>query len=153
MDSLLAGTLILPWKGHCAGYDVQRRRAVKNIPGIAKTIPGLGENCSPSRRNRCSPSARNPIHLHPGIVFAFTPESRSPCPGIRNVQGDVRLRVRVAEDGTVQDINLVSGPPQLVGAAIAAVRQWKYQPVISSGHPVAVVTIVTVPFRLPFNGK
>src|ERR1700686_5236584 len=83
MDSLLAGTLILPWRVHCAGYDVQRRCACQNIPGNAKAIPGSGENRSPSRRNRCSPSARNPVRLHPGIVFAFTPESRSPCPGIR----------------------------------------------------------------------
>ena len=29
--------------------------------------------------------ARNPVRLHPGIVFAFTPESRSPCPGIPSV--------------------------------------------------------------------
>ena len=56
---------------------------VKNIPGIAKAIPGSGENRSPSRRNHCSPSARNPVRLHPGIVFTFTPESFSPCPGIR----------------------------------------------------------------------
>lgn len=27
---------------------------------------------------------RNPFRLHPRIVFAFTPESRSPCPGIPN---------------------------------------------------------------------
>src|ERR1700722_15411561 len=71
MDSLLAGTLILPKRVHCAGYDVQRRRALKKIPGIAKTIPGSGENRSPSRRNHCSPSARNPVRVHPGILFAL----------------------------------------------------------------------------------
>src|SRR5258706_15720036 len=48
---------------------------VKNIPGIAKAIPGSDENHSPSRRNHCSHSARNPFRLHPGIVFAITPES------------------------------------------------------------------------------
>jgi hypothetical protein len=52
---------------------------VKNIPGIVKAIPGSGENRSPSRRNRW-----NPVRLHPGVVFAFAPESFSPCPGIRN---------------------------------------------------------------------
>src|SRR5438874_3889700 len=56
---------------------------VENIPGIVKAIPGSGENHSPSRRNHCSPSARNPVRLHPGIVFTFTPESFSPSPGIR----------------------------------------------------------------------
>jgi hypothetical protein len=66
-----------------------------NIPGIANTIPGSGENCSPSRRNRCSPSARKPVRLHPGIVFAFTPESRSPSSGIRTL--DVKLTLGAEE--------------------------------------------------------
>ena len=50
---------------------------VENIPGIVKAIPGSGENCSPSPRNRCSPSARNRFHVHPGILFAF---ARNPHP-------------------------------------------------------------------------
>jgi hypothetical protein len=57
---------------------------VKNIPGIAKAIPGSDENHSSSRRNHCSPSARNPVRLHPGIVFAITPESLFALP--RNPQ-------------------------------------------------------------------
>ena len=55
----------------------------KSFRAIAKAIPGLGENRSSSRRNHCSRSARNPVRLHPGTLFAFTPESRSPSPGIR----------------------------------------------------------------------
>ena len=70
-----------------------------------------------------------------------------------HIEGDVRLQVRVGMDGTVEDINLVSGHPKLVQAAIAAVKQWRYLPTISAGHPVAVVTIVDVPFRLPSTGK
>jgi hypothetical protein len=63
---------------------------VENIPGIVKAIPGSGENRSPSRRNRCSPSARNPVRLHPGTLFTFTPESFSPSPGIRTSPGRVK---------------------------------------------------------------
>jgi protein TonB len=69
------------------------------------------------------------------------------------VQGDVRLQVRVAADGTIQDANLVSGPPQLVAAAIAAVKQWKYRPTMLSGRPVPVMTTVDVQFRLPSADK
>jgi hypothetical protein len=96
MDSLLAGTLILPWKVHCAGMMSSAAVPAKNIPGIANAIPGSGENRSPSRRNRCSPSARNPVRLHPGIVFTFAPESFSPSPGIRTSGGEVALRVETA---------------------------------------------------------
>jgi len=75
MDSLLAGTLILPWRVHCAGMMFSAAVPAEDIPGIVKTIPGSGENRSPSRRNRCSPSARNPVRLHTGILFTFAPES------------------------------------------------------------------------------
>ena len=34
----------------------------------------------------CSASARNRVRLHPGTLFAFTPESRSPSPGIRTLE-------------------------------------------------------------------
>jgi TonB family protein len=70
-----------------------------------------------------------------------------------HLQGDLRLQVRVAADGSVEDVHLVSGPPQLVEAAITAVKQWKYRPVISSGHPIAVVTIINIPFHLPLTDK
>lgn len=69
------------------------------------------------------------------------------------IQGVVRLQVRIGADGTVQEAHLVSGPPQLVAAAIDAVKQWKYRPVITAGHPVAVTTTVDVPFRLPASDQ
>src|SRR5437764_9739127 len=73
---------------------------VENIPGIVKAIPGSGENHSPSRRNHCSPSARNPVRLHPGIVFTFTPESFSPSPGIRTLADVVELKTEERLEGT-----------------------------------------------------
>jgi TonB family protein len=59
------------------------------------------------------------VHVDP----AYPPQAQS-----EHIQGDVRLQVQIGADGAVQSIRLVSGPPQLVGAAIAAVKQWKYRP-------------------------
>jgi protein TonB len=67
---------------------------------------------------------------------------------LAHIEGDVRLQVRIAADGSVQNTSLISGPPQLVAAAVAAVKQWKYQPMMLSEHPVPVVTVVNVKFRL-----
>ena len=50
---------------------------------MVNAIPGKHEKCSPSARNPCSPSSRNRVRHHPGIVFAFIQEPRSPSPGIR----------------------------------------------------------------------
>jgi hypothetical protein len=43
MDVLLAGNVILPIRGHFAGYNVQRHLPVENIPGKSNTIPGPAE--------------------------------------------------------------------------------------------------------------
>jgi protein TonB len=43
---------------------------------------------------------------------------------------------------------VISGHPLLVPAALAAVKQWVYQPTLLNGAPVEVVTEVEVPFNL-----
>jgi hypothetical protein len=74
MDSLLAGTLILPWKGHCAGYDVQRRRAVETFRGSRKPFRDQAK------------TVRLPagitVRLQPGILFVFTRNRFRVHPGI-----------------------------------------------------------------------
>jgi periplasmic protein TonB len=48
----------------------------------------------------------------------------------------------------VQELQLVSGPPLLVQAAIDAVKQWVYSPTLLNGNPVEVLTEVNVNFTL-----
>ena len=64
------------------------------------------------------------------------------------IQGSVRLQVVIAEDGTVSDARVLAGEKILADAALAAVRQWRYQPTLLEGKPVKVVTRVKVEFRL-----
>ena len=63
--------------------------------------------------------------------------------------GPVVLEIRVAKDGTVKQANLVSGDALLVPAALAAVRQWKYQPYESDGNPEEFLTRVSINFQAP----
>jgi TonB family protein len=67
----------------------------------------------------------------------------------QGIQGAVVLDVRAGRDGLVQHINLISGPPSLVEAAIAAVSQWQFKPHLVKGHAVGIETRVTLNFRLP----
>lgn len=62
------------------------------------------------------------------------------------ITGTVRLNVVIAKDGTVHNLQVVSGPPPLVAAALQAVRQWEYQPVLLIGNPVEVTTTLRVNF-------
>jgi protein TonB len=66
----------------------------------------------------------------------------------QRVQGNVVLTARVLKDGSVDHIRRVSGSPLLENAALAAVRQWKYEPYKLNGQPQDVDISITVQFRL-----
>ena len=64
------------------------------------------------------------------------------------VEGIVRLHAIIGTDGTIQELELVSGHPILAQAALEAVRQWRYRPTLLNGQPVEVETHITVVFEL-----
>jgi len=64
------------------------------------------------------------------------------------VQGEVVLKAIINTNGEIQDLQLVSGHPMLVPAAIAAVKEWRYKPYLLNGTPVEVETTITVIFQL-----
>ena len=64
------------------------------------------------------------------------------------IEGDVRLRVLIGIDGSVLQIEYVSGPRELVSAAMDAVRQWRYQPTLLNGEPLEVDTTIEMSFQL-----
>jgi outer membrane biosynthesis protein TonB len=57
------------------------------------------------------------------------------------------LEATLREDGTVDAIRVVSGHPLLVHAAIDSVKQWRYEPTLLNGHPVAIVLTAIVTFE------
>ncbi len=65
---------------------------------------------------------------------------------VMRLSGTVNLRAIIGTDGTVREIQVLSGNALLVNAALAAVRQWRYQPTRLSGEPVEVETNITVTF-------
>jgi TonB family protein len=64
------------------------------------------------------------------------------------VQGVVKLSATIAKDGTMQHLDVISGHPLLIEAAMEAVRQWVYKPTLLNGQPVEVVTEIDVNFTL-----
>ena len=64
------------------------------------------------------------------------------------ISGTVRLHAVIAKDGSVVQLEVVSGHPLLVQAALDAVRQWRYQATTLNGDPVEVDTIIEVVFTL-----
>ena len=64
------------------------------------------------------------------------------------IQGTVILQAQISKDGSIENLQLISGHPMLAPAAIEAVKQWKYKPYLLNGEPVEVDTQVQVNFTL-----
>lgn len=65
------------------------------------------------------------------------------------IQGMVTLEVIINEEGRVVKIKVLSSPhPDLSKAAIDAIKQWKYEPVIKDGKPSPTVFPVTINFKI-----
>jgi len=65
-----------------------------------------------------------------------------------HLSGTVELRAIIAKDGSVINLEVVSGNPILARSAVEAVKQWRYRPTLLNGEPVEVQTFVTVKFEL-----
>jgi protein TonB len=65
-----------------------------------------------------------------------------------HVSGTVILHAIIAKDGSIQELQYVSGPALLMKAAMDAVHEWRYKPTMLNGEPVEVDTTVQVVFTL-----
>lgn len=66
----------------------------------------------------------------------------------RRIEGSVELRAKVGRTGQIVGVTPVSGPWLLFPAAVAAVREWRYEPTYVNGDPVETLADVTIVFRL-----
>jgi protein TonB len=83
-----------------------------------------------------------------GLVTHRVEPTYPPIAKAARVQGTVILAAVIGKDGTIQNLHVVSGHPLLQGAAMEAVKQWRYRPYILNGEPVEVDTQVIVNFTL-----
>ena len=67
----------------------------------------------------------------------------------QKLHGAVVLQALVGRDGSVEDLKIVRGNFVLCRAAIAAVKQWRFQPYSQNGHAAATQTVITIDFNAP----
>ena len=67
------------------------------------------------------------------------------------VQGAVRLQALISREGTIQELQILSGPGILATAAREAVKQWHFKPYIQNGQPVETQARITVNFTISTN--
>ncbi len=67
------------------------------------------------------------------------------------VQGAVILQALISREGSIQELQIVSGPGILATAAREAVKQWRFKPYYQSGQPVETQARITVNFTISTN--
>jgi len=97
---------------------------------------------APSKPRRVGGDLQAPALVHrvepayPGVAVAA------------NVTGSVILEATVNEAGAVTDVRVLRSILLLDQAAIKAVKQWRYQPLVLNGEAVPFILVVTVSFSL-----
>lgn len=119
--------------GGVIGGIVNSTSNLSYIPKLQPVVP---------QRVRISQGVTKGMLVHQ-VQPAYPPIAKA-----ARIQGDVILTAVISKDGSIQDLQLVSGHPMLVPAAIEAVKQWRYRPYLLNGQPVEVETMITVIFSL-----
>ena len=83
-----------------------------------------------------------------GLKIAGSPPVYPPVARAAHIQGTVTLHVIISSTGTVERLEAISGPEMLKGAAVDAVKNWRYKPYLLNGAPTEVDTTVIVNFNL-----
>ncbi len=60
----------------------------------------------------------------------------------------MKFHANVGKNSKVLQLQIMSGPPALLESALAAAKQWRYQPTLVNGMPYCVDTEIDVQFRL-----
>jgi protein TonB len=82
------------------------------------------------------------------LQVAEGPESgfRYPVAPNSTLTGKVNLKAVIGADGTVMKVDVLSGDRVLAGAAVRAVRHWRYRPHELNGQAVEAETNIAISF-------
>ncbi len=108
----------------------------------------LRENPTPAPAVALQQKVRVSSGVAQGLLIRQVKPQYPPLALQARIQGTVVLQAVIGKDGTVQDLRVVSGHPMLTGAAIDAVKQWRYRPYYLNNEPVSVDTQINVNFTL-----
>ena len=111
-------------------------------PPFDSPPPPQAALASPPQRIRVGGNVQQ-ANLLQKVTPAYPPDAKE-----ARIQGVVHLAVIIGKDGTVQNVEVLSGHPLLVQAAMDAVKQWLYKPTLLNGSPVEVITQIDVNFTL-----
>jgi TonB family protein len=120
--------------------DVPKEQPTPQAPANASPEPNSSTPKPKSVRVGGNVAAANLIHQ---VTPVYPKDAKK-----HHIQGAVVLHAIIAQDGTMKNVEYVSGPPELTDSAIAAVKKWRYKPTLLRGEPIEVDTTISVIFKL-----
>lgn len=128
--------------------DAGARSSAPLAQGAALVPSGDTTTDSPSARvvdgYTLQPSDRfNPCHLTYRVDPVYPPEAQQ-----QGIEGTVKIHLVIAADGSIQSEKLISGPPELVPAAMEAAKYWRYFPALLNGEAIPAEKDIEIPFHL-----
>jgi protein TonB len=125
-----------------------------NTGGVFGGLPGQGILGGGGPALPPPPKAATPARIKQGgnvtaaSILSQTRPLYPPLARQARIQGNVVLHAIIDKEGKVAQLEVVSGHPLLVQAALDAVKQWRYKPTQLNGDPVEVDTTITVTFTM-----
>jgi len=121
-------------------------------------IPGAGDSTGPlplaDNRRQPPPPGVPPEkrvvvgHIDPALLQRRVEPVFPALARQTHRSGKVELHALIGTDGSIQELQVVSGDPLFVSSALDAVRQWHYRPTYLNGNAVEVDTYITVIYTL-----
>lgn len=99
---------------------------VKVVPVVSQVSAGVAEGMA--------------LHRIPPVYPRIAKDS--------HVSGTVVLSATINRSGLLENVQVISGSQMLRGAAVDAVKTWRYRPYLLNNQPVAVQTTINVVFSL-----
>lgn len=117
------------------------QESAKDTPPPENSAPSSAPAPMPSRiRVGANVAQAQLLHSVPPVYPELAKAAR--------ITGTVILHAIIARDGSVSQLEYVSGPPLLLKATIDAVSQWRYKPTLLNGQPLEVDTTISIVFSL-----
>src|SRR3974390_704296 len=117
------------------------------IPG-GNMIAAAGPAAPPPPKPTAPARIKQGGNVTAASIITQTRPVSPPLARLASIQGNVVLHGIIDKDGKVAQLEVISGHPLLVQAALDAVRQWRYKPTLLNGDPVEVDTQITVTFTM-----
>lgn len=81
-----------------------------------------------------------------GMLIRKTPPVYPKFAQDAHITGKVVLKAMITKQGTIEGVQVLSGPKMLAPSAVEAVKTWKYKPYMLDNQPVSVETNITIVF-------